>query len=75
MFANNQLPTATSAEMPATCFALPNNIEDLITMAESEEPDDVWMKYMATLPVTITMEELIAEKSLFTAAIIEYLAE
>lgn len=58
---------------------LPENIEDLIRACENLcdqiTPVDVWMEYLATLPLSTSREDLHALKAQFMPAIREYLGE
>ncbi len=58
---------------------LPENIDDLIDSCDSNDdtgfvmPTDVWMKYLATLPLSTSREELHALNARFMPATWEYL--
>lgn len=57
--------------------ALPDNIEEMISACENTgdqiTPVDVWMEYLATLPLSTSREELHVLNARFMPAIREYL--
>lgn len=57
--------------------ALPDNIEEIISACENTgdqiAPEDVWMEYLATLPLSTSREDLHALNARFMPAIREYL--
>ncbi len=59
--------------------ALPDNIEEMISACENTSdqitPVDVWMEYLATLPLSTSREELHTLNARFMPAIREYLGE
>lgn len=71
--ANNNYTTGANNHCEVPPFALPADIDNLIDDCETYSPIDVWMKYLATLPLETTREELHRIKPLFIETIAEYM--
>lgn len=70
---NNNTTTGANNHCEALLFALPADIDNLIDACETYSPIDVWMKYLATLPLDTAREELHRIKPLFIEAVTEYM--
>lgn len=55
--------------------ALPYNIESIIGSALSNSPNDIWMAYLATLPVETSDKELQEIQARFMPAVQAYIEE
>lgn len=55
--------------------ALPYNIESIIGSALTTSPNDIWMAYLATLPVETSSKELQNIQDRFMPAIQAYIEE
>lgn len=55
--------------------ALPYNIESIIGSALSSSPNDIWMAYLATLPVETSNKELQGIQEQFMPAVQAYIEE
>jgi len=76
MISNSNMDTTTPMKMNMM-DVLPENIEEMIGACEinwgSVTPVDVWMEYLATLPLSTSRKELHALNARFMPAIREYL--
>ena len=54
-------------------FELPEDIDNLIDACETYSPGDVWMEYLATLPMDTTKSELHRLRAQFVTAVAEYM--
>lgn len=59
--------------MAAGQYELPEDIEEIIEASLSYSPTDVWMAYLATLPMETTKDEIRRIAPLFKEAVAEYL--
>lgn len=55
--------------------ALPYNIESIMGNALSNSPNDIWMAYLATLPVETSSKELQEIQARFMPAVQAYIEE
>lgn len=65
--------SSANNRMAAGQYELPEDIEEIIEASLSYSPTDVWMAYLATLPMDTPLEELRRIGPLFREAIAEYL--
>ena len=78
MQSNSNMDTTPQMKMKMNLMdVLPESIEEMISTSENTcgavTPVDVWMEYLATLPLSTSREELHALNTRFMPAIREYL--
>ncbi|ENC6657610.1 hypothetical protein ABKY47_002059 [Aeromonas hydrophila] len=73
--ANNDHAGRTNNHGAAFSFDLPDDIDVLIDASETYSPEDIWMVYLATLPLDTPTAELHRIKPLFIMAVTEYVGE
>lgn len=73
--ANNDNSGRTNNLGASVSFDLPDNIDVLIDASETYLPEDVWMEYLATLPLNTPTAELHRLKPLFISAVTDYMGE
>lgn len=70
---NNEGSTRANNQGVLQSFTLPDDIDDLIEASGTYSPDDVWMEYLATLPVDTPTPELHRLRQQFAIAVAEYM--
>lgn len=71
--ANNEIEACNNNQNVAQSFALPDDIDDLIDASETYSPEDVWMEYVATLPLDTPTAELHRIKPMFIDSVTTYM--
>ena len=71
--ANNEIGACNNNQNAAQSFALPDDIDDLIDASDTYLPEDVWMEYVATLPLNTPTTELHRIKPMFISAVASYM--